>query len=274
MFNFIKSHGLGNDFVIFPEHKNLNISEKLIKFLSDRKTGIGCDLVVFIYKSDNDYSDLSARFFNKDGSEAEICGNALRCIGKYYFEKFNKKQLTIETYSGLIDLEEYDSEKIAVDLGLPNLNWKKIPLGLETQTENLGINFNYLKDGFALNVGNPHVIFFNEEINNKKLESEAQKILKTNLFPSGININVVKVISKTEIKILTHERGVGLTQACGSGAGASAFVSNRLKYCDNKIKVQMNGGNLDVEITKDGHILIIGDAKEVYEGKINLKGYE
>lgn len=157
---------------------------------------------------------------------------------------------------------------------MPNLNWKKIPLSVETQTENLGIDFSYLKDGFALNVGNPHLIFFNEEINIKKLENEAQRISKTSLFPSGININVVKVISKTEIKVLTHERGVGITQACGSGAGASAFVSNKLNYCDNKIKVQMNGGYLDVEITKDGHILIIGDAKEVYEGKINLKSYE
>ncbi len=274
MFDFIKSHGLGNDFVIFFEQKNLKITGKLIKFLSGRRTGIGCDLVVFIYKSNNDYSNLIARFFNRDGSEAEVCGNALRCIGKYYFKKFNKKQVTVETNAGLIDIEEYGPDKIAVDLGMPNLSWRKIPLSVETQTENIGINLNYLKDGFALNIGNPHVIFFNEDINRKQLESDAQKILETNLFPSGININVVKIISNTEIKVLTHERGVGLTSACGSGAGASAFAANKLKFCDDKIKVLMDGGYLDVEIRKDGHILIIGDAKEVYEGKINLKSYE
>ena len=168
-FKFLKAHGLGNDFVIFTEHSKLNISKKLVKFLSDRKKGVGCDLTVFLNKSENNYSDLVARFFNKDGSEAEVCGNALRCIGNYYFKKFNKKNVTVETNSGLIDVEKNISEKISVDLGKPNISWDKIPIKIDVDTQNLDFDFDYLKGGFAVNVGNPHVIFFVDNLNKSEL---------------------------------------------------------------------------------------------------------
>ncbi len=269
-FNFLKAHGLSNDFVIFFNQDNINISRKLIQFICDRKIGIGCDLVVFINESVNEYSDLISRFFNKDGSEAEICGNALRCIGKYYFNKIRKKNITVETNSGLIDIEAYNESLIAVDLGKPYLQWDKIPISMELDTKNLGIDFKYLKGGVAVNVGNPHVIFFAENLDKKQLEIDSKKILRDTLFHKGVNISVVKVVSNNQIKVLTYERGVGITDACGSGAGASAFVSYKLNYCKRKIRVCMNGGDLNVEITNDEHILTIGDAKEVFEGTIKL----
>ena len=272
-FKFLKAHGLGNDFVIFTEHTKLNISKELVKFLSDRKKGVGCDLTVFLNKSENNYSDLVARFFNKDGSEAEVCGNALRCIGNYYFKKFNKKNVTVETNSGLIDVEKNISEKISVDLGKPNISWDKIPIKIDVDTQNLDFDFDYLKGGFAVNVGNPHVIFFGNYLNVSELKKDSEKIIKTNFFPSGVNVSIVKVISRNKVNILTYERGVGITDACGSGAGASVFASNKLNFCDKNVEVSMAGGNLFVEITRDEHILTIGEAKDVFEGQINLKDY-
>ena len=272
-FKFLKAHGLGNDFVIFTEHSKLNISKKLVKFLSDRKKGVGCDLTVFLHKSENNYSDLVARFFNKDGSEAEVCGNALRCIGNYYFKKFNKKNVTVETNSGLIDVEKNISEKISVDLGKPNISWDKIPIKIDVDTQNLDFDFDYLKGGFAVNVGNPHVIFFGDYLNVSELKKDSEKIIKTNFFPSGVNVSIVKVLSRSKVNILTYERGVGITDACGSGAGASVFASNKLNFCDKNVEVSMAGGNLFVEITRDEHILTIGEAKDVFVGQINLKDY-
>ena len=272
-FKFLKAHGLGNDFVIFTEHSKLNISKKLVKFLSDRKKGVGCDLTVFLNKSDNNYSDLIARFFNKDGSEAEVCGNALRCIGNYYFKKFNKTNVTVETNSGLIDVEKNISEKISVDLGKPNISWDKIPIKIDVDTQNLDFDFDYLKGGFAVNVGNPHVIFFGDYLNVSELKKDSEKIIKTNFFPNGVNVSIVKVLSRSKVNILTYERGVGITDACGSGAGASVFASNKLNFCDKNVEVSMAGGNLFVEITRDEHILTIGEAKDVFVGQINLKDY-
>ncbi len=270
---FIKCHGLGNDFVIFLENNHFKITEKLIKNLSNRKKGIGCDLVVFLKNSEEDYSDLETRFFNKDGSEAEICGNALRCIGKYFLDKLKKNNATIETKAGLIDIEKISNKLIAVDIGKPNLKWEKIPLSMDIETSNLGLNFNYLKGGFAVNVGNPHVIFFVKKIDKNKLEVDAKEIKDIGLFPEGVNISAVNVVSAQEINVLTFERGVGITSACGTGAGASAYASYKLKHCINKITVCMNGGNLDVEITKDDHILTIGESKEVFRGEISVEDY-
>ena len=181
-FNFLKAHGLGNDFVILSDYAGLEISKKLIEFICDRKIGIGCDLVVFLDETDNSYSDLTSRFFNKDGSEAEICGNALRCIGKNYFKKLKKTNLTVETNSGFIDIEEQDDGNIGVDLGKPNLEWDKIPLNFEIDTSDLSFDLKYLKGGFAINVGNPHLIFFVEKLHKKELEIDSSKILKKKLF--------------------------------------------------------------------------------------------
>ncbi len=272
-FNFLKAHGLGNDFAIFTDYTDLKISDELVKFICDRKIGIGCDLVVFIEEAENNYSDIISRFFNKDGSEAEICGNALRCIGKYYFRKFNKSNLTVETNSGLIDIEKQTDENIVVDLGKPNLRWDKIPLNFEINTSDLDFNLKYLKGGFAINIGNPHLIFFVESLKKKDLENDSNEILKKRFFPDGVNISAVKIISRNKINILTYERGVGLTNACGSGAGASVFASHKSQHCDKTVEVNMSGGDLNVEITRDGHILTIGEAKLVYEGKIDLNGY-
>ena len=233
---FLKMHGLGNDFVIVFLNQELSITKNLVKKIADRKKGIGCDLVVFLNEEKETLSDLRVEFFNADGTSAELCGNALRCIGKYFFENSLKENIVVETKAGLIDIEK-NKNKISVSMGIPKFKWQDIPLSHNVDTKDLGIKLEYLIGGFAVNVGNPHVVFFVDQFLKKKFVDESKKIQKESIFPQGININVVKVISKNKISIMTYERGVGLTDACGSGACASVVVSNNLNLCNNKIKL-------------------------------------
>ena len=267
-------HGLENDFVIILLDEETSITPRMIQNLSNRKTGIGCDLVVFLKNNKTDLADVSALFYNADGSEAQICGNALRCIGKFFFKKLNKKNIVVETNAGFIDLEEVRDKKISVDMGVPKFDWQKIPLSANLDTRNLHMSSKYLNDGFALNLGNPHLIFFVDELDSRKLSPNFLNIAKQPIFPDGINISAVKVLSRDRISILTFERGVGLTHACGSGACASVIASNKLNFCDKSVNVLMKGGELVIEISDDNHIFMIGHAEEVFEGQVDITKFK
>ncbi len=267
--NFIKMHGLGNDFVIFNSAEEKIQDPKFIKRIADRKTGIGCDLVVITRNSDTDYCDIYAKFINADGSTAEICGNALRCLGKEFFKLKKKKHLVVETDTRLIDLEDYGNGNICVDMGKPE--YDSISLSSENNNNNIDFDLEYLKIGFVLNIGNPHLIFFVKDLNKNLLEKNSKEIENLKFFPDGINISVVKVINKGLLKIMTHERGVGITQACGSAACASVLVAKEKSHVSNKVCVEMTGGNLNIEVTTNNHILMIGTAKKVYEGVLDIK---
>ena len=269
--NFIKMHGLGNDFVIFNSTEKKLHDPKFIKKISDRKTGIGCDLVVITRDSDKEYCDIHAKFINSDGTTAEICGNALRCLGKELFKLKEKKQLVIETDKRLIDLEDYGNGDVCVDMGKPNYDCSSIPLSSEDNNNIIDFNLEYLKIGFALNIGNPHLIFFVNQLKKSLLEKDSKEIESLNFFPEGVNISVVKVINDRVLKIMTHERGVGVTQACGSAACASVIAAKEKKHVSDKVCVEMTGGKLNIEITNNNHVLMIGKAKKVYEGVMDIK---
>ncbi len=273
MVKFIKMHGLGNDFIIIEKSNDIKVTKDLVKNLSDRIKGIGCDLVVFLNDGDGKIFDLKADFFNSDGSKAEVCGNALRCIGKFFCNKLKKNNLVVETESGIIDIEMVEDEKISVDIGFPKFRWNEIPISKNLDTENLDIKLNYLKGGFAVNVGNPHVIFFCDKIDKEKFLQDSKKISNDSIFPQGINISLVEIESKKEINIITFERGAGFTNACGTGACASVIACHKLNLCDNKVKVKMIGGELDIEISPDNHICMIGEAKEVFQGEFEIKEF-
>jgi diaminopimelate epimerase len=269
--NFIKMHGLGNDFVIYNSKEDGLDDPKFIKQIADRKTGIGCDLVVITRDSDKEYCDIYAKFINSDGTTAEICGNALRCLGKELFKLKEKKQLVIETDKRLIDLEDYGNGNVCVDMGKPNYDCSSIPLSTEDNNNIIDFNLEYLKNGFALNIGNPHLIFFVNQLKKSLLEKDSKEIESLNFFPEGVNISVVKVINDRVLKIMTHERGVGVTQACGSAACASVIAAKEKKHVSDKVGVEMTGGKLNIEITNNNHVLMIGEAKKVYEGVMDIK---
>ena len=269
--NFIKMHGLGNDFVIFNSVERKLHDPKFIKKISDRKTGIGCDLVVITRNSDTEYCDIYAKFINSDGTTAEVCGNALRCLGKELFKLKQKKHLVIETDKRLIDIEDYGNGNICVDMGKPKYDCNSIPLSSENNKNVISFNLEYLKIGYALNVGNPHLVFFVEQLNKNLLEKNSKEIENSDFFPEGINISIVKIINKKLVKIMTHERGVGVTQACGSAACASVLIAKEKDYVTDKVCVEMKGGNLNIEITSDNNVLMIGTAKKVFEGIMDIK---
>ena len=269
--NFIKMHGLGNDFVIFNSTEKKLHDPKFIKKISDRKTGIGCDLVVITRNSDAEYCDIHAKFINSDGTTAEVCGNALRCLGKEFFKLKQKKHLVIETDKRLIDIEDYGNGNICVDMGKPKYDCNSIPLSSENNKNAISFNLEYLKIGYALNVGNPHLVFFVEQLNKNLLEKNSKEIENSDFFPEGINISIVKIINKKLVKIMTHERGVGVTQACGSAACASVLIAKEKDYVTDKVCVEMKGGKLNIEITSDNNVLMIGTAKKVFEGIMDIK---
>ncbi len=269
--NFIKMHGLGNDFVIFNSTEKKLHDPKFIKKISDRKTGIGCDLVVITKNSDTEYCDIYAKFINSDGTTAEVCGNALRCLGKELFKLKQKKHLVIETEKRVIDIEDYGNGNICVDMGKPKYVCNSIPLSSENNNNKISFDLEYLEIGYALNLGNPHLIFFVEQLNRNLLEKNSKEIENSEFFPEGINISIVKIINKQLVKIMTHERGVGVTQACGSAACASVLIAKEKNHVTDKVCVEMTGGKLNIEITSNNNVLMIGTAKKVFEGIIDIK---
>ena len=269
--NFIKMHGLGNDFVIFNSTEKKLHDPKFIKKISDRKTGIGCDLVVITKNSDTEYCDTYAKFINSDGTKAEVCGNALRCLGKELFKLKQKKHLVIETEKRVIDIEDYGNGNICVDMGKPKYVCNSIPLSSENNNNKISFDLEYLEIGYALNLGNPHLIFFVEQLNRNLLEKNSKEIENSEFFPEGINISIVKIINKQLVKIMTHERGVGVTQACGSAACASVLIAKEKNHVTDKVCVEMTGGKLNIEITSNNNVLMIGTAKKVFEGIIDIK---
>lgn len=271
---FRKMHGLGNDFVIidnrinkFPEEPNL------IKLLSDRKTGIGFDQLVLIEES-FDVADIKMKIFNSDGSEAETCGNASRCVGKIFLKEKKLNTALIETAGGILDVEEEKNGSVKVDMGIVRLDWRDIPLSVAKDTSNIGLSFKYLKGGVTINIGNPHLIFFVDiDLKKKLFEQECLEISNLNLFPKGINISIAKIISNDYLELLVFERGCGFTRACGSGACATLVAANILGLTDKKAVISMPGGKLDIEFLNDQHVTMAGPVKTIYEGKFSLIDY-
>ena len=271
MTNFKKMHGLGNDFVIIDtRHEIFSPSRDLITKLSNRRTGIGFDQLVLIHESLDKISDLKITIFNADGSEAESCGNASRCVGKLILDELGKENIIIETKGGLVDIEKSNG-KICVDMGLAKFNWDEIPLSHPQDSSALRISQGYLKGGFSVNIGNPHVIFFSDTLNDSLLIKDCESVSKSKIFPKGVNISVVKVISEKLLELVVYERGCGFTPACGTAACASLVTSYKLNYCDRNAKVLMPGGELEVEFMSDGHVLMTGPVTTVYNGNFNTK---
>lgn len=275
MVNFLKMHGLGNDFVIIDMRTNISkLENSLIKKISDRKKGIGCDQLISIYKSDDGISDCKIKIFNCDGTEAESCGNAIRCVGSELLKELDKDNLLIETKAGLVDVEKQSDGLISVDMGLVKFNWDQIPLSHPQDTQDLMIETRKLKKGIAVNVGNPHVIFFCKDLVESQLLEDCKKVSKMKIFPMGVNISMVKVENKNKINLITFERGCGFTQACGTAACASVVACNKMNLCEKRTDVLMRGGKLTIDYLSDGHVLMTGPVSKIFEGNYSESDLE
>ena len=270
--SFVKMNGNGNDFVIFDSRlKNINFTKHDIKKISDRHFGVGCDQVILLENSS--HADIFMRIYNSNGSEAQMCGNAAKCVAAMLFSSINQHTLKIETISGIIYAESKANGVVAVNMGVPKRNWEQIPISknIDTSEINLSEINKLLIKGIALSMGNPHIVFIVPSHDLINLEEIGRKIETFHLFPEGVNIEIVVIKNTNHLDVKVWERGAGLTLSCGSGACAAFAATHYLKLCENKTVVSLPGGKLDISINSDGSISMSGTVNVAYFGYIPLK---
>jgi diaminopimelate epimerase len=262
MRRFHKMHGLGNDFVVFDARQEpLEIDGARARAIADRRTGIGCDQLILLEPSTT--ADLRMRIFNSDGGEVEACGNAARCVAL-----LEGGETRIETLGGTIGGSAADGEA-SLDMGVPRFGWDEIPLAYPMDTAAMPVGWEELQNPAAVNVGNPHVIFFVEDADGVELDQLGPQIESDPLFPDRVNVNAASIEDEA-IRLRVWERGAGLTQACGTGACATAVAAIRRKLVQSPVEVRLPGGSLTIHWAPGGSILMTGGAAHVFIGEIAL----
>jgi diaminopimelate epimerase len=256
MTRFHKMHGLGNDFVILDARLgDVAMDEKRARFIADRRTGVGCDQVILLEPSD--VADLRMRIWNADGGEVEACGNATRCV-----VLLEGGSATIETKAGILT-----GDAGGVDMGAPRFGWDEIPLAYALDTAAVPVGWEDLQDGAAVNVGNPHIVFFVDDAEAVDLARLGPLIEHDPLFPERVNVNVAS-FEGDAIRLRVWERGAGLTAACGTGACATAVAAIRQRLVSSPVEVRLPGGSLTVDWAAGGTIRMSGPATHVFTGEL------
>jgi diaminopimelate epimerase len=262
---FHKMHGLGNDFVIVDAREEpFEVSTALARAIADRRTGVGCDQLIVLEPSDR--ADLRMRIWNSDGGEVESCGNATRCVVQLTGAK------TIDSAGGLLEGETIGAE-VEVAIGEPRFGWDEIPLAYAMDTTALPMAWDGLEHPFAVNVGNPHLVFFVPDAREVPLDELGPKIENDPAFPDRINVNVGTYVHD-RLKLRTFERGAGETLACGTGACASAVAAIATKRAQSPVRVDMTGGSLTIEWAPGEPICMRGGATHVFEGEFDLEALQ
>ncbi len=256
---FTKMHGLGNDFIMLDarEAELPEIGTAMAAALADRHTGIGCDQLILLETSDR--ADFRMRIFNSDGSEVEACGNAARAVALLHGAPAD-----VETDGGIIALSPTDGGA-SVDMGKPSFEWQKIPLDYAMDTANMPVAWETLGNPSAVNVGNPHVIFFVDDAASIELNRLGPLIEKDALFPERVNVNVADIANGT-INLRVWERGAGLTKACGTGACATAVAAIGRGLVSSPVTVHLPGGKLTISWSPGQSITMEGPATEAFRG--------
>jgi diaminopimelate epimerase len=260
---FVKMHGLGNDFVVLDGRDgNLPpLENQVARAIADRHKGIGCDQLIVLEPSG--VADFRMRIRNSDGGEVEACGNAARAVALLHGKPAN-----VETFGGIISMRPEDGGA-AVDMGEPQFGWDEIPLSDAMDTLDMPVGWEELERPSAVNIGNPHVIFFVPDCDKVPLERLGPAIETDPLFPERVNVNVATVEARDAIRLRVWERGAGLTQACGTGACATAVAAMRRKLVDREVVVTLPGGKLLISWGQDGRITMTGPATESFRGSFD-----
>lgn len=275
MIKFTKMHGLGNDYVYMDAiHQKIDNKSELARFVSNRHFGIGADGLILICKSD--IADFKMKMFNQDGSEAEMCGNGIRCVGKFVYDKglTNKKTLKIETLAGIkilkLNVDKGKVNTVEVDMGEPILSPEKIPvLSKEKIAKNLKIkSCDKIFYFTCVSMGNPHAITIVENVEKFDVKKYGENIEINKIFPNKTNVEFVEIIDKEHIKMRVWERGTGETLACGTGACATAVACNLNNLTSRHVFIKLLGGILEIEWKEDNHVYMTGPAVTVFEGNI------
>jgi diaminopimelate epimerase len=280
---FSKMHGLGNDYVVINESEEIVIPEDkkpdVVEQLCKRGFSIGADGMIFV--SPSDVAEIKFRIFNADGSEAEMCGNGIRCFAKFIYENhiLEQEKIRVETLGGIktLSLQVLDGEVIStrVDMGLSSFLAKNIPMITEKE-EFLDEKLDVAGKIFSLtavNVGNPHVVIFIDALDDVALDEVGPLLENHAAFPERVNVHFVRIISPEEVEMITWERGAGYTLACGTGATSVALSGYRLGQLDRDVLVHLPGGDLKISVYhEDGKLgaFMEGDATMVFEGIIEI----
>ena len=268
-----KMDGLGNDFVIIDNREKVtNLTKDQIIKICDRDF-IGCDQLIIINKDQN--YDAYIEFFNSDGGVSGACGNGTRCVAELLGKEKNKNTITLTTLSGHLKSHILGEKLVSTEIGMGRSKWNEIPLSKELDTKNLNIkivdtNNNEFFGGTAVNVGNPHIIFFVQDNEQFAIEKIGPEIENHKLFPEKCNVTIATIVNKELIKVKVWERGAGLTKACGTAACATAYAANQAGLVSNKVDIEFYTGRLTISIDENKSIHMKGPVSDIKEINIEI----
>ena len=264
---FLKMHGLGNDFVVLDFRRSaIPLGAAAARRLADRRTGIGCDQVIVLEPPRHPAAQVLMRIRNADGSEAEACGNATRCVADLLHRETREPRVRIETAAGLLEAEARADGSIEVDMGPARAAWHEIPLSRAMDTDRVDLALGALTEAVCTNVGNPHATFFVDDVDTVDLEAVGPALEHHPLFPERANIGIAEIAGLRSIRLRVWERGAGITRACGTGACAALVAAHRRGLTERRADVELDGGTLDIAWREDGHVIMAGPATLSFEG--------
>ncbi|WP_193367035.1 diaminopimelate epimerase [Pelagibius marinus] len=267
---FIKMHGLGNDFVVVDARTEpFPLTDALAQAIADRREGVGCDQLLILEPPTGAGADVFMRIRNHDGGEVGACGNGTRCVAALVMGELGREAITIETSAGLLRAKAAGAGRVTVDMGEARLGWQDIPLAEERDTLHLGIDNGPLADPVGVNMGNPHAVFFVEDVEKLPLAELGPALEHHPLFPERANIGAAEVIGENRLRLRVWERGVGETRACGTGACAAAVAAARRGLTGRKVEVVLTGGPLSVHWLENGHVEMTGPVATSFHGVLN-----
>lgn len=265
---FIKMHGLGNDFVIIDGRDRLpDLSTNALRAIGDRHRGVGYDQLIVLEPAAK--ADVFMRIYNCDGSESEACGNATRCVAHLMIEESGKKDIVIETIAGLLKGHRADPNKIVINMGQPNTDWQDIPLAVQQDTQHVDVNAGPLTDPVAVNMGNPHLVFFVDDAESIDLEKWGPVLEHDPMLPQKANISVASLNKDGSLRLRVWERGVGITLACGSAACATIVAATQRGLVDRSATLHLNGGPLFMRWDEDGDVHMGGAIAFSFAGTLD-----
>ena len=272
---FSKMHGLGNDFVVIDAiNQQIRLSPDQIRFIADRHLGVGCDQLLLVEPPTDDSVLFTYRIFNSDGNEVEQCGNGARCFARFVSEKnlTRETNIPVATNSGRIILRLEDNGLVTVNMGVPRFEPEQIPFVSTSRAERYSIDV----DGRNIEVGvtsmgNPHVVMLVDDVNTAQVETLGPLLESHSRFPKRVNVGFMQIVDQNKIKLRVYERGVGETQACGTGACAAMVIARCWKLVNENVQVTLTGGTLNISWAAEGQpVMMTGPAQTVFEGSISI----
>ena len=267
---FVKMHGLGNDFVVLDGRAQpVALDARAVRAIADRRVGVGCDQLFVLERPLNAKADVFMRIYNSDGGEVAACGNGARCVAALVMREKESEEAVIETAAGCLDAVQAKGGRVTVDMGPAKLDWRDIPLAQACDTNHVPVAAGPLKDAVAVNMGNPHAVFFVPDAEAIDMRTLGPRLEHDRMFPERANIGAAQILSPSRIRLRVWERGAGLTLACGTGACAAGVAAVRRGLTGRKVALVMDGGELDVEWREDGNVAMTGPVTVSFTGTLD-----